>query len=254
MPPSLLRLFSCLLPAAALAAWPASPITATPAPRGEVLEVHACEVYTGGCIASSQATLGGRSLLRVWLFAGGELDGVDLNGLRLAALELGTDNLAQRGAAAEAAVLYVPAEASPAQARTLARWWRAQHPELDDSAVTVRRATLDFHRQGARVSVAVGPAIRAETRAIDPCEVGACGEQLWYEPRTTGLDRFTVLLNARTAVAEPLLELVWRESGQRSVFWGHFGGSLPGEDPPNPVAPDNGTGVNPAGFARHLLE
>lgn len=229
---------------------PAALLAASIAPRGEVVELHACEVYTGGCIASSQATLGGRSLLRVWSFTGGEFAGTDLAGLRFAALELGADNLAMRGALTEAAVLYVPAEATAAQARALAAWWRAQHRAPGDGAITVRRAALDYRRDGARIAVTVGEAIRAEIRAIEPCEVGACGEQLWYEPRTAGLDRFTVLLNARSAVAEPVLELVWRESGQRSVFWGEFGGAGAATPPAPQLAQ---TGSDPAGFVRRLL-
>ena len=67
----------------------ASTAVAADAPRGQVMEVHAVEVYTGGCTASAQATSGGRSMLRVWSFEDGEQDGVSLRKLKVAVLASG---------------------------------------------------------------------------------------------------------------------------------------------------------------------
>ena len=52
-------------------------------PRGSLLELHSCELFAGGCVVSSQATLEGRYMLRAWDFTGGSFAGADLTGLQL---------------------------------------------------------------------------------------------------------------------------------------------------------------------------
>ena len=47
------------------------PVFADDQPRGSLMEVHSCELYAGGCVVSSEATLGGRYMLRAWNFTGG---------------------------------------------------------------------------------------------------------------------------------------------------------------------------------------
>jgi hypothetical protein len=70
------------------------PAFADDQPRGSLMEVHSCELYAGGCVVSSEATLGGRYMLRAWNFSGGSFAGSDLAGLQVALLESSSDNLA----------------------------------------------------------------------------------------------------------------------------------------------------------------
>ena len=44
-------------------------------PQGELLELHSCQLYIGGCIASSEAMQDGQYLLRVWSFSAGSYEG-----------------------------------------------------------------------------------------------------------------------------------------------------------------------------------
>ncbi|HTL17087.1 MAG TPA: hypothetical protein VL793_07615, partial [Patescibacteria group bacterium] len=64
-------------------------------PSGSVLELHSCELYAGGCIVSSEATLGGRYMVRAWNFNGGSFQGAELAGMSLAVLQSSGDNLAE---------------------------------------------------------------------------------------------------------------------------------------------------------------
>ncbi|HVV71875.1 MAG TPA: hypothetical protein VHI52_10310, partial [Verrucomicrobiae bacterium] len=48
-----------------------STLHAATVPRGTLIELHSCELYAGGCIVSSESTLGGRYMLRAWNFSGG---------------------------------------------------------------------------------------------------------------------------------------------------------------------------------------
>src|SRR5438067_11702334 len=104
-------------------------LRAAEAPAGQVIELHACELYTGGCTASAQATLGGRTLLRVWDFEKGEAGGASLAGLQVAALQTAVSNLAVPGSVATDTVVYFPSNATAAQRDTLRGWLKSQ-PEF----------------------------------------------------------------------------------------------------------------------------
>src|SRR5213596_2956978 len=75
-------------------------------PRGSVLELHSCELYAGGCVVSSEATLGGRYMLQAWNFTGGAFAGTPLAGLQVAALHSGSQNLAEQKAGSGDVVAY----------------------------------------------------------------------------------------------------------------------------------------------------
>jgi hypothetical protein len=197
-------------------------LNASPAPSGRVVELHACEVYTGGCTASAQATQGGRSLLRVWSFENGEYGGVDLAGLQMAALEVSDKNLALSDTQTSAAVVYLPAQATDVQRQALVSWLKATNPEIAAARFVEKVAPINYARDAARISVRVGKEIALQTRSIARCERGGCGESLWYQPRSkTG--KFTVLVNENSSVNEPTLSLVWKDHTAKSVFFGRFG-------------------------------
>jgi hypothetical protein len=199
------------LPLAALWAGGASP-------SGEYAELHACEVYTGGCTASAQATLGGRSVLRVWNFQSGQSAGADLAGQTVMVLEVANENLAMPKTQATHAVAYLPESTSAAQRDGLLAW-------LKESGVRVGEARVvpvSYQREGARIVVSGGSEISFATRALEACDSGSCGEQLWYEPRGR-TDGFTVLVNQHSSVSEPALKLSWKDHSAKSVFFGKFG-------------------------------
>lgn len=200
-----------------IAAFGCGNLSAGEASTGDYTEVHACEVYTGGCTASAQATQGGRSVLRVWKF-----DAVagSLSGLTVAVLEVADANLAMRGTEARAAVAYLPEQATEAQRDELLDWLKQNGVQVTDSRVKPVR----YARDGERISFSAGKEIAFSTRGIEACDAGSCGEQLWYEPRgKTGA--YTVLVNERSVVEEPGFKLTWKDNSAKSVFFGRFGGS-----------------------------
>src|ERR1043166_9546816 len=82
-------------------------LQAAEAPRGDLLEIHSCQLYIGGCIASSEATQEGKYALRVWSFTGGSHRGADLGNLQTALLEISDQNLATRDPRPTDAALYL---------------------------------------------------------------------------------------------------------------------------------------------------
>jgi hypothetical protein len=204
----------CLLTSASLRA--ADP------PRGDLLELHSCQLYIGGCIASSEITQGGQYLLRVWHFAGGSYGGSQLGCLQVALLEVADQNLAIKGTQANESMVYLPKSASPAQVSALLEWLKAGNPELARTKCRVRTVPMDFVQTRDRISFSAGDFLQIETVPFAPCGLVSCGEALWYTPRSM-LTSYTVGLTSKTVVQEPALALRWVDHGKNNIFQGQFG-------------------------------
>jgi hypothetical protein len=189
-------------------------------PRGTLLELHSCELYAGGCVVSSEATLGGRYMLRAWQFTGGEYAGTDLSGLQLAVLQSSSDNLAEDQTDPGQAVVYLPESATPKQQTALLQWSKALVPDAKN--LQTRTTQLRFVQTKAGYNFSAGTFVSVSTAPLETCETGACGEALWYTPRSA-TSVFTVAVDRVSQVLEPFLELKWRDAGRRSVFLGKFG-------------------------------
>ncbi len=190
--------------------------------QGNLLELHSCELYAGGCVVSSEATLGGRYMVQVWQFTGGSFEHTPLHGLAVAVLQTGPENLASSGAVPSRAVAYVPETASPQQRQALLAWVKATQPGLKHTPIQTRVAPLQFARESQGYSFSAGKYITVRTAPLEACETGACGEALWYTPRSPA-GFFAVAVNRASSVQEPLLKLNWQDAGQRSVFLAKFG-------------------------------
>lgn len=197
-------------------------LNAASTPSGQVVELHSCEVYTGGCTASAQATQGGRSMLRLWNFENGAHGGVELAGLQMAALQIADKNLAFTDTQPSAVVVYLPAGATDVQRQALTSWLKSNSPEIATLRLIEKVAPISYTQKDSRISVQVGKEIALQTRALASCDRGGCGESLWYQPRSkTG--NFTVLVNEKSSVDEPILSLIWKDNTAKSVFFARFG-------------------------------
>jgi len=191
-------------------------------PRGELLELHSCQLYIGGCIASSEALQDGQYLLRVWSFSAGSYEGSPLRGLNVALLEVSDQNLATKGTQPLASMIYLPQSADSARSGTLLRWVQATNPELAHTRLRVRTVPMEFVHAGREVSFSAGGAARIVTKPFEPCGLVSCGESLWYTPRST-VTSYTVEVTKETVVDEPALALRWIDHGKNNIFVGRFG-------------------------------
>ena len=166
--------------------------------------------------------MGGRSMLRVWSFEDGMQDGVELKGLQIAALQVAEKNLAFADTQATSAVVYLPRKATDAQRAALVSWLKTANPEMAGAPMFEQIAEIKYEQKDNRISLSVGEQIALKTREIQKCDAGACGESLWYKPRSkTG--GYTVIVNESSTVNEPALSLVWKDNSAKSVFFGQFG-------------------------------
>jgi hypothetical protein len=197
-------------------------LQAADTPRGDFLELHSCQLYIGGCIASSESTLEGRYLLRVWNFTGGTHNNVKLGGLQVALLEMGNQNLATKNTIPARSVIYLPATATRTQSAALVDWLRSQVPGQNPATLLTRSIPMDFHRSDGGVTFAAGDNAQIDVVPFETCGLISCGESLWYTPRSA-VTTYTVGLTRKSVVREPLLSLKWIDHGKNNVFLGRFG-------------------------------
>jgi hypothetical protein len=191
-------------------------------PQGELLELHSCQLYIGGCIASSEATQDGHYLLRVWNFSGGSYDGTPLRGLKVVLLEAADQNLAVRSVQPTESMIYLPQSADPVQSKTLLHWLKATNPELSHTNLRMRTVPMKFIHTASTVSFSAGDFIQIETQPFEPCGLISCGESLWYTPRSS-VTSYTVDVTSKAIVQEPMLALRWVDHGKNNIFECRFG-------------------------------
>jgi hypothetical protein len=190
--------------------------------HGDLLELHSCQLYIGGCIASSESPQDGRYLLRVWNFAGGSHTGIALRGLQVALLETSDENLAFRETNPNAAMAYLPQSATPAQTTALLDWLRSTNPELAHLKLLTRTVSMRLSSERGVVSFVAGNSLQMEVRPFQSCGLVSCGESLWYTPRSSTIS-YTVGITSKSVVNEPTLALRWIDHGKNNVFEGRFG-------------------------------
>jgi len=189
-------------------------------PAGEFVELHSCDLYTGGCTASSESTLLGRQLLRVWSIKEGTWNNQNLAGLKVALLELGSVNLADKGALGDKAELFVPKGLAPVQKDALLSWVSSQ--AITPASTQVRDEEITYQRSGSAANVTVGDSIVLSTMPIAKCSTGACGQALWYEPQVD-YSSFEVLASRFSRIQDSTLNFLWTDHDRPNVFLASFG-------------------------------
>jgi hypothetical protein len=189
-------------------------------PCGEFLELHSCDLYTGGCTASSESTLLGRQLFRVWSIRQGIWNNQNLADLKVALLELGSVNLAEKGALGEKAEIIVPNGLEPARKEALLAWVTSQG--IMPVSTRVVEAAISYHRSGCAADVQVGDFISLSTTAIGKCSSGACGQALWYEPGAKH-GSVEVVASLASKIRDSSLGFLWTDHDRPNVFLASFG-------------------------------
>jgi hypothetical protein len=185
------------------------------------VELHSCELFAGSCIVSSEAESASNYVLRVWQFDRGSFKGTALNGLTVALLEKGDKNLAVPENQASDAVAYLPPGLSPAQRSALLDWAREKTAAtLTDSHVKV--VPLEARLALEKVTFSAGSEIAFSGATPVACNVGGCGEMLWYEPRDA-VSSFVVDELGQSRIVEPALSMQWMDHGRQTLFVGRFG-------------------------------
>jgi hypothetical protein len=195
-----------------------SQLSSAAEPSGEFLELHSCDLFTGGCTASAESTLLGRQVFRVWSIESGEWNGQNLAHLKVAVLKTGLENLAEKGALAGKATIFVPKGLAQPKREALVSW--AFDQDRLPPATPVIEAEISYQRVGQKAAVTVDDAISLTTMAIGRCSSGACGQALWYEPQVNH-SAFEVVASRTSRIQDATL--FWADHDRPNVFLASFG-------------------------------
>jgi hypothetical protein len=216
-----MRVFVCI--AALVLAVPAL-AGAAPTVTGEYVEARTAEVFTGGCIMSSEAETIGRQAVLAWRIDQGSRDGVRLDGLAVVVAVSGDRNLGIREIGGNEpttvrAAVIVDDRATPAQRRALVGFVRDASNGLIADVVDVRAAPVRFESGAEFVRVSAGAASLVVQRGFE--HKPGCGAMQWFRP-------FSKVTDARIGFTEAhsftgtSLGARWSHPNRRSGFVGSF--------------------------------
>jgi hypothetical protein len=211
---------------AALVGVAASPLLAGSSVSGKYVEARTAEVFTGGCIMSSEAETIGKQAVLAWKVERGSYKGVGLDGLSVIAAvaadkNLGIHEIGGDRAHARSAV-FVDERANPAQRMALVAMASELSNGVVGNIVNVTPTAIQFTDQEHGVHVAGGPGSGValdvnKHMTHDP----TCGAMQWFHP-------FVPTATAEMGVAEQhvysggSLGTKWSDPNKKSAFFGTF--------------------------------
>ena len=193
---------------------------AAPAVTGDYVESRSANVYVGACHHEGEIQTAGRNALLAWNIAGGEHQGVRLEGVTAVAVVAGDKSLSFDDAKRRS-VLYVSDKATPAQQEAFAALLKERAPAALGELVAVKTAPISFDAQGDmyRVQVTGVAFLKIKKQTGELC----CKQpyRVWgkpFVPVQAAKAGFCVGAEYRDA---GLLQS-WRATDQNNAFFGQF--------------------------------
>jgi hypothetical protein len=214
---------SRMLALTALVGLAVSPLMAGSSVTGKYVEARTAEVFTGGCIMSSEAETIGKQAVLAWKVDRGSFNGVALDGLSVVAAVAGDRNLGIQeiggGKANVRSAVFVDERANPVQRMALVAMATELSRGTVANVVNVTPTPIQFADQEHAVHVAASQIALDVNKHLshDP----TCGAMQWFHP-------FASVADAAMGVAEQNafsgsgLGVKWSDPNKRSAFFGTF--------------------------------
>src|SRR5262245_46872531 len=195
--------------------------------KGDYVEARTCDVWTGACIANSEAGETGREATLGWKFTSGQWAGVDLAG-RAAVLVIEAKNTLgdkYHSPLPVRDVLLLDEKASDAQLEAMRAFVRAQVGELAGNVVEERLVPIELtvgscDKKGCAKLVA-GEIAHVSTRCLGEKDE-ICGHEESFYPPLVALKDSLPAYTIESGVKGTLLAHDWTDRDSRSAFLGHF--------------------------------
>ena len=193
---------------------------------GEYVEARTAEIFAGGCIMNSEAETAGRQAVLAWRVTSGQLNGVALDGLSVAAAVAGDRNLGMRELGGDApqvvrAVITVDVRATEAQRQALVQLARDLSGGLITEIIRVDAAPIAFDSTEQSVAVEVPDTLRLsinKTIVHDP----SCGAMQWFTPFSRQLVAPAMGTADAHAFTGTGLNSRWSAPHKKSAFFATF--------------------------------
>ena len=208
---------------AALVGLAVSPLMAGNSIHGTYVEARTAEVFTGGCIMSSEADTMGKEAILAWRVEQGSFNGIPLDGLSVVAALSGNRNLGIHEIGGERAkvksAVVVDERANAAQRIALVAMATALANGNVGTVVNVTSAPIQFKESDHGISVATSQIALNVNKHLD--HDPTCGSMQWFAP----LAKVTEASMSQTeehSFAGSSLGLKWSAPNKRSSYIGTF--------------------------------
>ncbi len=193
---------------------------------GDYVETRSADVYTGPCFANGEAGLVGNEAILAWHVRRGTWNGVELDGLTIAAAVRAKGTLGDpyENPYPATAVLMVDDQATPQQSAALVAFAQHMGGRLLQNVERVIAAPVALEVSLAHHGSALLRAGRfavVQTRAIDEGD-HLCGNEETYYPPLTETTHHMPAVALTDQYQGPALGETWSEHDKRSAFVGSF--------------------------------
>ena len=190
---------------------------------GVYVEARTAEVFTGGCLMSSEAETTGRQAVLAWKVDRGSVNGVALDGLVVVAAVVGDKNLGIHEIGGEKpvsrAALFVDDRASAAQRTALLGMAKKLSGDLMGTIVSITSAPIQFADKSHEITVAA-PKIALNVGKHAEHNPG-CGAEQWFHPLASVSDA-TIGMTNENSFSGSDLGSKWSDPDKVSAFFGTF--------------------------------
>ena len=190
---------------------------------GSYVEVRTAEVFTGGCLMSSEAETTGRQAMLAWKVDHGTLNGQSLDGFTIIAVVVGDKNLGihELGGAKPVSrtALFVDDRATPTQRTALLGMAKKLSGDLMGTIVSIKSTPIQFADQGHEIAV-TAPKIVMNVGKHAEHNAG-CGAEQWFHPLASLTDA-TIGMTNENSFSGSELGSKWSDPDKVSAFFGKF--------------------------------
>ena len=190
---------------------------------GVYVEARTAEVFTGGCLMSSEAETTGRQAVLAWKVDRGSVNGVPLDGLVVIAAVLGDKNLGihEIGGAKPVSrtALFVDERASASQRTLLLGMAKKLSGDLMGTIVSITSAPIQFADNGHEFAV-TAPKIALNVGKHAEHNAG-CGAEQWFHPLAS-ITAAAIGMTNENSFTGSELGSKWSDPGKVSAFFGKF--------------------------------
>jgi len=195
--------------------------------EGEYLEVRTCDVYTGPCFANAEVNETGKEATLAWNIRSGVVEGVDLAGLRAAAIVRANATLGDpyRDPAPSRSILFLDERADEAQrgqlrSFVLDRLGKLAGEVLAERSSHIELAVANCAKSGC-ATLGIGDEVSVSTRCIGGDD-HVCGNEVVFYPPLTEVTASIPAVAVEHAVQSDELNLKFTDRGSRGAFTASF--------------------------------
>jgi hypothetical protein len=189
--------------------------------RGDYLETRSNQVYGCYCEWSGQAITAGREAILGWTFRTGEYHGVDLAGVKVAAVIVGQSSLSAT-TGPRGHVLFFDPSTSKDQQQAAQAFLTQEYGDLLGKVIAVRVMPVEIRENSDEVHLVAGDFVGVSMRKAKLPEDAMKGAQLWYDPFIK-LTESTLATTLDSRYMGPEFDLTWDDTNPGvKGYYGRF--------------------------------